>query len=561
MNRRKFLNNSIKACASSLFIEQLLTKQYAFGQTALLNAIANVNCSDKILVVVQLFGGNDGLNTFIPLDQYSTLQSVRANVTIPENNLRFATSVNNGMAQLGTRSTITSKYPDMAFHPALEGLYNLFDQEKMSIVMGCSYPNPDLSHFRATDIWMMGADSNEFLVSGWVGRNLESLYQDYGFPDPTELTQYGYTDPLSINMGSISPLSLNDTKGIAAGISTTTINNDYPLLGGYGDAAPASCAGEELTFLRKVAVDTDLYNKQVVDAASKVTDSAYPASNLYGNDMLSRNLRNVAKLIKGGMQTRVYTVSQGGYDTHTQQVGSNAHDGNHTSLLYSLSRAISGFQDDIEKMGMADKVVGVVFTEFGRTVRSNGGKGTDHGVSTPVWLFGTPLKGGRYGTNPQLYNPDTNKIENQVPMQYDYRSVYYSILKDWFCLSQTQLESVFGGAEKTAKYASQYHDLFREPFVTANKDDIQHAERTNKLLNTHPNPLSESGIIAFNTSGGSVTLELYDVQGHKIKTIMDTNVNPGHHEVPFEKEGLKPGMYVVRMKAKDFTESVKMVVK
>lgn len=560
MNRRKFLKNGIKACASTVVVEQFLMNQHLFGQNALMKAIAG-SCSDNILVVVQLFGGNDGLNTFIPLDQYSTLQGVRSNIMIPENNLRFATSVNNGMATLGNRSTVTSKYSDLAFHPAMEGMYNLFEEEKMSLVMSCSYENPDFSHFRATDIWMMGADSNEFLLSGWIGRELEATYGEYGFPDPEELLANGYPDPLSVNMGSISPLTLNDSKGIAAGISVTTVNNDYPLLGGYGDLAPQTCAGDELTFLRKVAVDTDKYNARIVSAASKVSDSAYPKSSRYGNDGLSRDLRNVAKLIKGGLGTRVYTVYQGGFDTHTSQVGGNTHDGSHTSLLNSVSKAISGFQDDIERMGVADKVVGIVFTEFGRTVKSNGGKGTDHGLATPVWLFGQALKGGRYGTNPQLMNPDTNRVESHVPKQFDYRSVYYSLLKDWFCLSQTQLESVFGGATKTAKYAAQYHDLFRPGTVTANKDDIYNEQRTDKLIDVQPNPVEQSGIIPFNTKGGYVTLEIYNAQGQKLKTIMEKQLPPGRHEVPFEKQDLKAGLYIVRMRNGDYIDSKKLVIK
>lgn len=560
MDRRKFLNNSVKACASTFLVEQFFMKQHLYGQNAMMNAIAG-SCNDNIMVVVQLFGGNDGLNTFIPLDQYSTLQGARSNVMIAESNLRFATAVNNGNATLGSQSTITSKYADMAFHPAMKGAYDLFEGNKMSLVMGCSYENPDLSHFRATDIWMMGADSNEFLLSGWVGRELDATYGTYGFPDPEQLLANGYPDPLAVNMGSISPLAVNDPKGIAAGVSVTTINNDYPLLGGFGDTAPATCAGDELTFLRKVAVDTDKYNARIVSAAAKVKDSDFPKSTLYGTDGLSRDLRNVAKLIKGGMKTRVYTVYQGGFDTHTTQVGGNTYDGNHTTLLNNVSKAISGFQADLEKMGVADKVVTVVFTEFGRTVKSNGGKGTDHGVATPIWLFGTSLKGGRYGTNPKLINPTTNKVETQVPMQFDYRSVYYSLLKDWFCLSNNQLESVFGGAAKTAKYAAQYHDLFKPGTITTNVEDMYIAERTDQLMDVFPNPVEQSGMIPFNTSGGVVTLEIFDLEGRKVRTVMEKQVAAGHHEVPLEKQDLRSGLYFLRMRKGEYNSSKQLFVK
>ncbi|HTF80943.1 MAG TPA: hypothetical protein VL947_04445, partial [Cytophagales bacterium] len=133
MNRRKFLNNSIKACTATLLAEQLMGRQQLYAKTALMNALAET-CTDNVLVLVQLFGGNDGLNTFIPLDQYSTLNSVRQNVTIPEASLKFATSVNNGTATLGSRSTVSTKYADMAFHPAMEGVYDLFESNRLSMV-------------------------------------------------------------------------------------------------------------------------------------------------------------------------------------------------------------------------------------------------------------------------------------------------------------------------------------------------------------------------------------------------------------------------------------------
>lgn len=568
MNRRNFLSNTAKGCAGAIMAEQLLATKNLHANTYLMNALQEA-CTDKVLVLVQLFGGNDGLNTFIPLDQYATMTSKRANVTIAETNLKLATAVNANSTTLGTKSSVTSKYADMAFHPAMEGAYNLFEANKMSLVMGCSYDKPDFSHFRGTDIWMMGADSNEFLKSGWIGRNLEEQYAEYGFPDPAELLTNGYPDPLCINMGSIAPLTLNASTGVGAGVSVTSISNDYPLLGGFGDLAPSTCAGEELTFLRKVAIDTDKYNKRIVDAAKTVSDSTYAPSSLYKGTPsgLAGDLRKVAKLIKGGMTTRVYTVNLGGFDTHTSQVASGTpHAGNHANLLWQVSNAIAGFQDDLEKMGIADKVLGMVFTEFGRTVNSNGGGGTDHGRSTPIWLFGNSLKGGRYGTNPKLVNPNTNQTETQVPMQFDYRSVYYSIMKQWFGLNQTQMEGVFGGSAKVAKYAAQEHDLIinaKRATLCSNITDVDDTQVvvTTSSNEAYPNPVEDIAYIPFNSEGGYVKMELFDANGTSKGVLLEGDVPVGSHHFKFERNGLKSGLYIVKTNNDNRYESKKLVLK
>jgi hypothetical protein len=146
-------------------------------------------------------------------------------------------------------------------------------------------------------------------------------------------------------------------------------------------------------------------------------------------------------------------------------------------------------------------------------------------------------------------------------MQFDYRSVYYSLLKDWFCLSNSQLESVFGGAAKTAKYAAQYHDLFKAGSVTANAEDLYIAERTDLLMDVFPNPVEQSGTIPFNTSGGVVTLEIFDLEGRKVRTVMEKQLAAGHHEVPLEKQDLRSGLYFLRMRNGEYNSSKQLFVK
>ncbi len=174
MDRRKFLGTSAKVCAGSVFASGFIQK--ALANSSFLHAIS-ASCTDNILVLIQLNGGNDGLNTIIPLDQYSVMSSVRSNIMIPE-----------------AKVLKTTKYAQTGFHPSMAGMHQIFQDGKMNIVQGTSYNNPDLSHFRATDIWSTGSDSNEFLKTGWIGRNLAELYPGWptgypnlSFPDFTTL--------------------------------------------------------------------------------------------------------------------------------------------------------------------------------------------------------------------------------------------------------------------------------------------------------------------------------------------------------------------------------------
>lgn len=527
MDRRKFIGNSIKACVVSAVSGGMITN--ALAKSSFLQAISG-SCTDKILVLIQMNGGNDGLNTVIPLDQYSLLSSVRSNILIPENKV-----------------LTTSKYNATGFHPSATGLHQLFEESKLSVVQGCSYNNPDLSHFRATDIWMTGSDSNEYLKTGWIGRNLDELYP--GWPD--EYPNDEHPDPLAIQMGSTTALGLEGASA-SFGIATTNITSDYALLSGFGDPSPSGYAGCYLDYIRTVAVNTDKYNARIVEAANNQKTNM---SSLYGSGSVSNQLKNVARLIKGGLQTRVYVVSLSGFDTHAMQIEGDTTSGVHASLLKEISEGVRGFQDDIEKMGVNDRVTGMVFSEFGRRVNSNGSNGTDHGEAMPVMLFGSELKGDMYGTNPNLSNGKGGVVDN-VPLQYDYRCVYYSLLKDWFALSNNQLSNVFGGKEY------EYIELFKPESIcdVISGANTQVDQTTDRLLDVYPTAIDESGIIPFYSSGGDVQLNLYDISGHKISTIMESSVTAGSHRVTIERNNLKSGMYLIEMKTNNNRFTKKMIV-
>jgi uncharacterized protein (DUF1501 family) len=537
MNRRKFINNSVKACASTFFLNQLT--QSSFAQSTLMKAIM-ASCTDNILVIVQLAGGNDGLNTIIPLDQYSKALALpnssggRSNILIPE-----------------TKVLTLSGLSNTAFHPVMGGLRDLYNSGSMSFVQGCGYPNPDYSHFRSTDIWMTGSDSNQFLKSGWIGRELEQLYPGF----PTGFPSALYPDPLAIQLGSIVSLAF-EASTTSTALAVTDLSEDYELLNSYGDAIDNTRSGENLAYLRGVAIDTDKYNSRILAAAKAQSTNL---STLYGtaaeikDNPLAIQLQGAARLIKGGLTTRVYMASMSGFDTHAAQTESDTTKGSHATLLDKVSKAISGFQDDLVKMGVNKKVTGMVFSEFGRRVNSNGSLGSDHGASMPVMLFGSELAGGMYGTNPNL-KPSTTVLDN-VPMQHDFRSVYYSLLKDWFCLSAAQLSNVFGG--KTYPYLS----LFKADAVGVHEDDVFASNSTNALADLYPNPAEDIARLVFTTSGGDVNIEIMDATGAPLRIIMNKTLSAGKHTIGIEKESLKSGLYLVKMRNGSFQETKKLVFK
>ena len=369
--------------------------------------------SSRVLVLVQLNGGNDGLNTLVPVDQLSQLQQVRTNVFQPQSSLRAITT-------------------SLALHSRMEGMQQLFNAGKMSIVQDVGYPNQNRSHFRSSDIWTTGSDATTELETGWLGRTLEQDFQGYpeNFPNPSK------PHPPAISMGN----SANATcQGLVTNMSQT-VNNPFNLtfLAPGGDTpVPQDNYGDELSFLRTAIEQTNEYGTVIQDAANAGnTVATYP-----DNSNLANQLRNVARLISGGLQTQVYVVQHNGFDTHAGQVENNTvTNGRHANLVGELSAAITAFQDDLEQLGLADRVMGMTFSEFGRRIRSNDSMGTDHGTAAPMFLFGNCVSGSILGQNPTI---DTQVDQNEgVPMQYDFRDVYGSVLTDWFEVPESEVRDI-----------------------------------------------------------------------------------------------------------------------
>ncbi len=484
-----------------------------YASNPLLDIIArSAAASGRVLVLIQLNGGNDGLNTVIPLDQYSVLSAKRSNILIPET----------GVLSLSNTGKATG------LHPVMSKVRNMYEAGNVSIIQGVSYPNPDLSHFRATDIWLTGSASNQYLDTGWLGRYLSETYTGF----PTGYPNTSMPDPLAIQIGTGVSTVCQGPKG-SMGMAISDINNFYNIINGTVDPAPNTPAGHELTFIRYVAQQTQQYTGVIKAAAFNANN----ISTLYGDgNTLSNQLKIVARLIAGGLRTPLYVVSMGGFDTHAGQADSTDHAlGTHATLLQRLSDAVNAFFDDCKLMKIDKRVAAMTFSEFGRRIVSNGSGGTDHGTSAPVMAFGYGVNPGIIGKNPVIAANVTSN--DNLAMQVDYRSLYASVLSDWFELDPALMTNVLLQSFQNTPA------VFRKSTVTGLVENT-HDEA---LGQNYPNPVRDTTTIEFYSDGTDATILLLDMQGRLVDTLAKGNFPEGKNTVSFNRSGVSAGIYFYRL--------------
>ncbi len=498
-----------------------------YGESPLLQLLAKqAAATGRVLVLIQLNGGNDGLNTVIPIDRYSELSNARSNILIPQGKV------------LSLNGTLTT-----GLNPAMASIRDMYNNGLVSITQGVSYPNPNFSHFRATDIWNSGSDSNQYLNTGWLGRYLGQNYSGYpsGYPNAT------MPDPLAIQIGTgVSPVVQGPQ--VSMGMAISDINSFYNIVNGTVDPAPATPAGHELTFIRYISQQTQTYTSVIQNAAnnSSTLSSRYAAS---GNS-LSDQLKIVARLIKGGLQTPVYVVSMGSFDTHSVQVDPADHTiGGHATLLGQLSSAVDAFYDDLKLMGVDNRVAAMTFSEFGRRIMSNASGGTDHGTAEPVMVFGPGVNPGVIGSSPVI--PANVTVNDNLAMQNDYRSIYASVLSDWFGVSPTVLSNVM-----LASYPIL--PIFKK---SAGVDETTVAGSGELLGECYPNPVRGGTTITFSATGNSPTaIQLFDVNGRLVRTLAQGTYQRGQHQLTIDCGGLAAGNYFYRLTSGGESATRKMVV-
>jgi len=427
MDRRKFLRSTMGLGFTPLFLNNSLLKGYDN-----LLGFDDFTCSDirnRSLVFIDLFGGNDGINTVIPVQQakYDLYAANRVNIAIPK------AGAANGALNLDT--TIPEER-QISLHPSMTGLKSLYDQGKLNVLNGVGYLNNNRSHFKANDHWLSAGDSTgalSDLESGWIGRYLSSVYPA-NVDGPTD----AFPDPLGLELGSSSSSLLFKTdSGKFSNILLTLGAGDYyNFVAGLGTPLPTSYGAsqfkDEIAYINSVERSSNAFSQRISNvftAGSNATTVTYP------NTSLANQLKTVARLIKGGSKTKVFLVHHSGYDTHNGQAVLGAtHTGSHANLLKTLSDAIKAFQDDLAALGIDDQVVTSTYSEFGRTVDQNANNGTDHGGVNPMFVIGKGIQGGVSG------NPiDLTRLSNRgcIDLQFDYRRVYSTLLQDFLAVDNT----------------------------------------------------------------------------------------------------------------------------
>lgn len=378
---------------------------------------------DRVLVVVQLGGGNDGLNTVVP---YGDPAYFRA-----RNNLAIAAPGSKGQGV----AIELDRNRGIGLHPNLAGLKELVDAGEASVIQGVGYPNPNRSHFTSMDIWHTGRLDAK--GTGWIGRYFDNSCN--GTPVPEGSIAVGRTAPLAM-MGDIQkPVAFEspDLFRWSGDELADRLAKEYDAVsraGVIGDTKPDSQAA----FLMRTALDAQVASDRIRAAVAKQPLVTYPGTPLGGQ------LRTIAAMIRDGMSTRVYYASISGFDTHSQQANA------HGNLLKQVGDSLRAFRNDLKAQGNDGRVLTLVFSEFGRRVKVNGSAGTDHGTAAPMFLIGPMVRPGVLGDHPSLVELDDGDLKFGV----DFRSVYAAVLEDWLKAPSAKiLRGEFRKAEVIAKKA------------------------------------------------------------------------------------------------------------
>jgi uncharacterized protein (DUF1501 family) len=528
MNRRSFIGQTAKAGSFSLLLSGLPVKLLALdNQTH--NTLLKSQ-TDRVLILLQMHGGNDGLNTIIPINQYSEYYNLRPNVAIPDY----------GSRKYITLSSALQDAQQIGLHPDMTGFKFLYDEGRAMVVQNVGYENMNLSHFRGRDIMFMGGGSGDYYNSGWMGRFLNSEYPGYPENYPNDTMK----DPLALEIGNSFSLAFHRENGIPVGFNVQSPQKFYDLITGVGVNPPItfpdSHAGDELRYLMEFEKQSNVYAERLRDAYNAGTNYAsvtypetYPlnADARFVNNPLSGQLKLIARLLSGGLKTRIFLCRIGGFDTHAEQVEKfNTSMGGHAALLYHLSSAMKAFQDDLKGLGLEEKVISMTFTEFGRRAYSNASYGTDHGTSFPVLLFGKALEGGVAGNNPNLSDLDNGNLKYEL----DYRQIYTTLLVNWFGVSSQTLTDIYFNdwIDKRLKLIDEKYDVWDRPI----KDII--------INEIYPNPVKERAVINCKLQKpGFADILIIDNLGRTVKEVQVASQPNGIIEAELQLGEITPGVY------------------
>ncbi|WP_303318132.1 DUF1501 domain-containing protein [Flavivirga abyssicola] len=528
MKRRNFLKLSATASVIGLTPFEL--------QAALKSFMPFADCPDisnRKLVLINLAGANDGLNTIIPINQYSTYASLRPDIKVPES----------GTNKYITLDGTLPGNQQIGLNPVLTSFKSLYDAGSLRIIQSVGYPSQNKSHFKSTDLYLTGNDGNSLLngaETGWIGRFMELYYSDLLLE----------TFPLAVEIGS-NKTSLGFHGEEAHGMSLNITGQDpsgfYNILNGLGGEPPTNIPdsdyGKQLEFIKNTDALSNTYAESISTAFNKgQNDVSYPDTDL------ADQLKTVARLISGDLGSKVYMVRISGFDTHNTQVQASGDVlGKHYNLLDQLSNGVEAFMNDLKSQNLADDVVGLTFSEFGRKAAQNGNLGTDHGEIAPMFVFGTPVAGGVSGTNPNLAEATSSNNFQIQTVQYDYRQTFGTLLQDFLGADNSIIDATFFNHSINDSFVNlKLPEILNDPLSSScltltNENAIK--EEKKWLL--HPNPFRD--VINFSSieNTSTVSYNLYNSSG---VLIMNKTTQLVNGTISIDFKHLSTGIYIFELK-------------
>lgn len=537
MDRKEFLKLASLAGVGAPFLLNGMPSRF-------MNHFLDVqpDCSivnDRVIVILRLAGANDGLNTVIPISQYDTYANLRPTIKI----------ANTGSGGYIPLDSSVAAEQQVGLHPSMTGFKSLYDSGKLTVMNGVGYPNPNYSHFRSENLIFAGKDgtSNGDLPDGIFGRYLAAL-----FPGLAGNPTIQSPDPLAIQLGNLNPCLFYE-NAVERNIEYNMTGFQTTLFNSLKSTVVPSEYNDLLNYIKAVEISMDTYYNRVL----QVFNAGNNSTTTYPNSTLGKQLKTVARMIKGGSRTKIFQVNIGGFDTHVNQIQTGStHLGTHANLLADISNSVAAFQSDIEILGIEDRILTVSFSEFGRQVKENASVGTDHGDLAPFFVIGKGISGGIMGNHPAFTNT-TSFYYNQNQRKYDYRQIFASLLQDWLgadsgLISATELQT-FVTPENKIDIVSPNQ---KATVVCGTLGNGEVA--ISNSVKVYPNPAKNEFSIDLSTIKYSqLQLLLYDSSG---KLVLKREEKQLVSKFEINTSSLSNGIYILNIKTEKESFSKKVII-
>ncbi len=514
-SRRSFLQALGIAGSGTIMLGSNLVT--ASAPSPLTAAISNSE-TENILILIRLVGGNDGLNTIIPLNQFDTYANYRPNIYIPESKI----------------IPLTDEYGIPVY---MKNAETMWQDGQMKVVHGVGYEGQNLSHFQGSDNWATTDPAMRKMKTGWMGRYFEELYPDFLINPPQV--------PAAIQIGRYSNLVFEGTQTNYAFVTANAEQLErIAESGSFYDVqdVPNCMYGEQLAFLRGMTNITYEYSGVIHEAYTRGSNQVE-----YDDNYFARQMAIVARLIKGNLGTKVYMVSLSGFDTHANQPIM------HERLMSQLSSAVKDFYDDLAFTQMDDCVLSMTFSEFGRRVYENGSNGTDHGAAAPTLFFGSGLNGSAFvGEHPSLEILDRGNLSYTT----DFRDLYATVLSQWLCVEQSLVDEALLGRPSVPVDLGFNCNGVTPPNPDDDSVSIEH-------MPIYPNEMEPSIHIELPTAG-HVVIHLFNILGQRVGTIFNEMAFQGTHTIPVKERvntRLSTGQYIYRIEFQGKKYSKSMLIR